>query len=176
MLKLSPAQRHKYLAFFAVLVLAELSSVVPAVRNRFYDIPSIFYCGLIMAWSLSIRRRVVRRRIRYMLTAGTVLMGLLFGLRMCRYSLLYGLPEVQELFWFAYYVPFCLIPLTAFFAAECVFRDDPERSLAFSKPLWAAGAVLSALFLTNGWHQLAFRFSDASHSDYSYGPLYADGR
>jgi len=158
--------------FLAFFVLAVFSNLFPPIREHLYDIPALLYCALVISWSLSIRRRVVQRSIRMLLTASSVLMVLLFCFRICRYTLLTNLPALREYAWYAYYIPLCLIPLTGFLSALRVSRDDPDGPLRATLPLWIAGAVLSLLFMTNGIHGLAFRFTDAEHSSYSHGSLY----
>ena len=172
MLRDSAEQKRRETVFLIVLLMAFLSGILKPIRAHLYDIPALLYCGLIIAWSLSIRRRVVQRSVRRLLTFASVLMVVLFCLRICRGSLLFGLPGLQRYAWYAYYIPLCLIPMTGFRAALRVSRDETGRPLPFSRTLWVAGAALSLLFLTNDLHGLAFRFAGGNSNAYDYGPAY----
>ena len=75
--------------------------------------------------------------------------------------------------WYFYYFPICFIPvLTLKIAMRCGRFENIKQSTLWDL-LYIPALALTVLFLTNGKHQLAFRFvGDYEKGDYSNGPVY----
>jgi hypothetical protein len=67
------------------------------------------------------------------------------------------------------------VPLLFFFAALSVDRREEDHPLRYAHILWIVPLVLSALFLTNNLHQLAFRFIHEGSDTALHGPVYWSG-
>ena len=133
------------------------------------------YCGCLCAlWALTIQKRVTDPSLRTTLLLAAAAETLLLLLQICRYAVFWGNAAAARFLWSAYYVPMLALPLLCFHAAISIRRPREER-LPW---VWAAAAAVSGVivlgFLTNGVHQLAFRFPPdmTRDEDVVYGPLF----
>ena len=122
-----------------------------------YSPSVLFWCGISMAWLMSMRQRVLHRDIRNWLTAGVLALILLFFLRICRYELQGEILVLSKWLWYAYYVPITGLPLITFCAAWCVGKEE-SRVLKDSRTNillaggWIVCILLAAGILTNDLH------------------------
>lgn len=78
------------------------------------------YIGLIIAWGVSIRKRVLHSSVRHYLLAIDGLLLFWMFLRTCKYLFLEGLDPARAFCWYAFYIPMLCIPLMAIFVAQCL--------------------------------------------------------
>ena len=139
------------------------------------SICQILYGTSILLWGNNISTRVTDKRIRLLLLTMVVFFALSFLMQVCRFSLLPEISGVQRFFWYLYYIPFFIIPLLSFYVALNLNRREGQKiSRKFLLPIIPAILLITA-FLTNDYHNLAFRLDEGSWGQagtYSYGPLY----
>lgn len=140
------------------------------------SICQILYGATVMLWGNNISTRITDNRIRRLLLAMVWLFALSFLMQVCRYSLL---PDsnigLQRFFWYLYYIPFFIIPLLTFFVALVLNRRENEKISRGYFLLIIPAILFITAFLTNDYHNLAFRLAEGSYGQsgsYSYGPLY----
>lgn len=165
---ISRKSRRNILLFLTVLL---LGLIVNWASSRPYA--TIIYCGLIFAWLLSARRRILIEEIRRYLALGAALLLLLFLLRIFRYDLVDRFPTAARTLWYAYYLPFTAVPLCSLCAALRVGAGERETHLRRAKWLWLLCGFLVAAILTNDLHGLMFHIENHGSAEiYEYGFLY----
>ncbi|MBQ9360844.1 MAG: hypothetical protein IJT96_07385 [Lachnospiraceae bacterium] len=71
----------------------------------------VFYSALTIFWMVSLAPEIADAYIRRRLYAGGVLIVMLFALRMLRWNVIPENTFADRLCWYAYYVPFPIMPL-----------------------------------------------------------------
>jgi hypothetical protein len=147
----------------------------PLLRALRSQVAFTIYIGLIIAWGVSLWRRMMHRRIRIYLTATVALMLLLIVTRTVKVWVLADLVPWERYAWYTYYVPILLIPLFAFWAALCMGRPEDDRPELLYRLLLVPTLLLLIGILTNEFHHLAFSFSPEQWLEneiYSYEVLH----
>ncbi len=139
-------------------------------------IQTALFSGLIAAWCLLIRRRLIQKGIRRYLTAVCLLLMLWFLLRGLKYyAFLPGTDAARHL-WYAYYFPLLFFPVCALNAMMHMGRPDDWNQPVQTRLIFMVPLFLWMLVFTNDLHRLIFTFPDRPHvwSDmaYGYGQLY----
>ena len=173
MLKHTPEQKIRLILFVAALISVACISAFWVGRTfQSYNTASVAYLGIVIAWALTIKKRVMIPVIRRQLLIASFFMGFLFIQRVCRWTLFGNVPVVDEYLRYAYYICFTAIPLCAFLSACCTDKTKEEDPLRHLKWLWLLQVLLSLLAMTNHWHGLLFSTDDIQSGNYEYGPLY----
>ena len=170
--QLSRTQKKRITAFFVGALAAWVVSLISQPLTYLADASSIPYMGIILAWALTARRRIVQTNIRRLLILASSLMAFLFLLRQCRYSYFEHSPMIVRYLWYSYYIPLTAVPLSAYLTALCVGKPGADRPLRRAKYLWVFEALLCVAILTNDLHQWAFHIIDRTSGIYTYGWLY----
>ena len=170
MLTYAKAQKRRVAAFILGLALA-VSTGLPLFR-ALHSPGAFLYMGLVLAWALTVRRRIWQRRIRHLLLWCCTLMILSFVLRICRYDLFRDLPPVTEYCLYLYGVCYTGAALLSFLAALCVGRGEREEPLRSTLPLWLAEGALCAVMLTNPLHHWFYTFAPGSQDIARHGSVY----
>ena len=166
--------QKKHIAFLLAAFLGGLVlQAVPEYYLRLYGLSSVIFIWIVMAWALSIRRRINQPRVRTLLTFASVVMCMLFVLRQMRYSFFLYNPFVDSFVRLSYYVPYTFLPLT-------VFLIGLDTSGLGEKPhmdklrifLCSMEGLLCLLVYLNPLHGWLFRSPDAEIDRYTYGFLY----
>ena len=170
MLHMSRNMQRNILLYLSAILLTEILYVCTPLHH----ISGVLYGGLVIAWGQTVRRRIVHRDIRRFLAAGAAALLAVFVLRFCRWEVFARWAATDRFLWYAYYVPFTLVPLLSFLTALRVGkteRDEPPRREAL---LWWVWALLAAVILTNDLHGLTFRLNDpiGTGKGYAYGCVY----
>ena len=173
MLRYNPAQRRRLYEFLFVLVLAVFSdhfdvSWYPPVNG----LSSYFYISLIMAWALSVYRRISYVTVRRLLITASGFLVTLFLLRLCRYLYFSHSRLADEYIRYAYYIPQIFVSLLFYLTALCIGLTDDDRPLRKKNWLFAAAGLFSVLLLLNPLHGLVLKIRDLATEDLSHGPLY----
>ena len=101
--KLSRIQKKRIAVFCAAALAAWVIGMIPKTLSYWHNTSSILYLGILIAWALTVRRRVVQVDIRRLLTVASALMVSLFLARRCRYDYFGHSPAVMRYLWYAYY-------------------------------------------------------------------------
>ncbi|MBR3555340.1 MAG: hypothetical protein IKN89_05460 [Oscillospiraceae bacterium] len=169
MLTYSQTQKRRITAFILGLALA-VSTCLPLFR-ALHSPGAFLYMGLVLAWALTVRRRILHWRIRHLLLCCCAFMIFSFVLRVSRYDLFRELRPVTEYCLYLYGVCYTMAALLSFLTALQVGRgegDEPRRLL----PLWLAAGLLSAAMLTNPWHHWFYTFAPGGEDIARHGPVY----
>ena len=170
MLRYSKLQKRRVAAFLLVLLLAVLTPL-PLLRN-FHSPAAFLYTGLILAWALTVRRRIMYRRIRRPLLYCCGFMILIFVMRICRYDLFREFPLISEYLLYFYGVCYTMAALLSFLTALYTGRGDREVRLGVLMALWGAETLLCAVMLTNPLHGLFYTFAPGGLEIKTHGPVY----
>jgi len=170
MLRYSKLQKRRVAAFILVLVLAVLTPL-PPLRN-FHSPAAFLYTGLILAWALTVRRRILRRKIRQPLLYCCGFMILIFVIRICRYDLFGEFPLISEYMICLYGVCYTMAALLSFLTALYTVRGDLEVGRSVLMALWLAETVLCAVMVTNPLHGLFYTFEPGGLAIQTHGPVY----
>lgn len=146
----------------------------PDVRSLVFVANFAIYTGVIIAWGISVHRRLLPSELRRYPVLSVFLMVLWMLLRVLRYRLAPGGTPLDRLSWYAYYIPQSLLPLLFFFSALCVRMPESYRPARAWRLLLIPAALLILVMLTNDLHELAFRFpaGPGPTEVYSRGPAY----
>ncbi len=160
-------RRHILWFACAVLFAATVNLLAPEVLPLHYT-ATLTYCGILTAWILTVRKRVIQWHIRRYLIAAAGACALLFILRACRWDFFTWSPRANRLLWYAYYIPYCVSPLCILCAAKCVGKRWQDAPLRRVKWLWVPCGAMILGFLTNGLHGAAFRITGYENGSYVY--------
>jgi len=170
MLRYSKLQKRRVAAFILVLLLAVLTPL-PLLRN-FHSPAAFLYTGLILAWALTVRRRILQRKIRRPLLYCCGFMILIFVMRICRYDLFREFPRISEYILYLYGVCYTMAALLSFLTALYTGRGDREVSRSVLMALCGAETFLCAVMLTNPLHGLFYTFAPGGLEIKTHGPVY----
>lgn len=127
---------------------------------------SYIYIGIISAWYISLKMRIVEKRIQRHLCAVALLMIFWMVVRTIKYGSTNN--TIQRYLWYFYYLPMLFIPLEAFIISMSLGN---KKLPGWIKYLFVPANLLLLLVLTNDIHQRVFIFKDSllSTKDYTYG-------
>lgn len=132
---------------------------------------SLIWCGIIIWWMFSIRKRILHSGIFGWLYAGGYMLLTLFVSRVARYSAADYSEVMGRYFWYLYYVPYVGMGVV-FLCAALNVGSKPSSKKAVKTAICVLGLILSVLALTNDIHHLLIRFNADGSGKYSYGVLY----
>ena len=137
-------------------------------EKKFGILRSMIYIGLMCAWGISIRKRILKMQVRRYLVAVSVLIVFWLAVRTIKFHAASDLAMRRHL-WYAYYVPMLSIPVCSIFVALSLGRPEKYRLPKWLGILWLPSAMLLFLVLTNDFHQWVFTFpAGKSWSDHDY--------
>ncbi len=113
---------------------------------------SIFF-SLMLFWAFSVQRRMPNKRSRYLLSGIAAFLLFFLLVRFVKYFLADESPKMLRYLWYCYYLPELFVP-----ALSLILASATKRRKLVSGIFLSASGVLSALALTNDFHQWAFRF------------------
>ncbi|MBE6909227.1 MAG: hypothetical protein E7474_06615 [Ruminococcaceae bacterium] len=168
MLHISERTKRHILWFALAMLAGALAHTLTPGAFPFKSLSTVIYCGILIAWMLTVQKRVIQWHVRRYLVSVAGGCTLLMILRVCRWDFFTWSPDLSRWLWYAYYIPFVISPLCLLCAAKCVGRrwaDKPLRRVAW---LWIPCAMMAAGFLTNDLHGAAFRITPLANDDYTY--------
>ncbi len=169
----SVTQKKHIFTFIAAFLLTLLIQAVPEMGLNAHGTSSLMFIGIIMAWALTINRRINQTGVRRLLILASFVMGSLFVLRQLRYSIFPNDPVVDRWVRLSYYLPYTLLPLIACLTSVNAADLDETKTFLTVRPfLYAAESMLCFLILTNPLHHQLFIMSVSGNNRYIYGPLY----
>lgn len=131
---------------------------------------------LLIAWCISILRRLTNRQVRNLLIAVGILMAFWLTVRTVKYELIADRTNpIGRYIWYSYYIPMVLIPLIGFFVVKYI-----DKPIDYNHPKWMnylaiPAVLLLVLVFTNDLHQSVFRFHkgiELFDTQYQYGIPY----
>ena len=156
-----------------IYLLGFICRFIPGIP-MFISASSMFYCFAVIVWMIAIRERFITRDIRNLFYTIAVLILFLHLSQICKYNI-FPNAFIQRHLWYAYYIPFTLIPLFSLTVALRIGKSTGER---LHWTVYAAGAfsiLLILLIMSNDLHQAVFRFKDGdldNYNNYSRGIIY----
>lgn len=149
--------------------------IVTGPLNSFFPIlRSLIYIGIVTAWGISIRQRIINSSVRHYLLMIDGLLFLWMLIRTSKYLFLTKLNIASCFCWYGFYIPMLLIPLMGIFVALCLGEPEYYQIPTKSKGLYIPDIILLIMIFTNNMHQLVFKFQDGKPSSdiYRYGSGY----
>lgn len=127
---------------------------------------SYIYIGIISAWYISLKMRIVEKRIQRHLCAVALLMIFWMVVRTIKFGSTNN--TIQRYLWYFYYLPMLFIPLEAFIISMSLGN---KKLPGWIKYLFVPANLLLLLVLTNDIHQRVFIFKNSllSTKAYTYG-------
>jgi len=154
-----------------VLILALLVTDYVSATDILYEpfhINSLFtavFCPVLIIWGFSVKSRIIMPQVRNCLFGIAVSLLILFVIRTCRYDFFHGVPELDHILWYMYYIPFVTVPALSFHAAVRTGSDPESKAPAYIPVIWSIAVILMAAFLTNDLHKkLLIIESDTSYT------------
>lgn len=138
------------------------------------------YIGLLAAWGVSVRLRIVQTQVRRYLTAVALLMVFWMAERTAKYFFVTDWNVGRHL-WYGYYFPMLFIPLLAVFVSFSLGRPENFRLPKWTTILYLPTTLALLLVLTNDLHQWVFTFTsvaslrEANADGYEMGVLPGGG-
>ena len=171
--RLKLANKRVFIACILFLAAGIITCMIPVRGFVPHNMPAFSYCTLIIIWGLSIRRRILDTKVRRRILISCVFMLMLFLLRMCKFSFFPDLDDIEEVVWYAYYIPMTAIPLFMFFAA---LRVEPLKSVhridMAEKILVCIEVLICIVVLTNGRHGMVFDIKVHPDKEYTHNWFY----
>ncbi len=136
----------------------------------------VIHITLLVGWCVSVKRRLINRRVRCLLMIVGMLMVFWLTVRTIKFEFIADPtnPIVRYL-WYCYYIPMLLIPLIGVFAVQYLDKladyTHPKRMNLLLIPAF----LLLGIVFTNDLHRLVFDFPEGItlfDSKYSYGFVY----
>lgn len=131
---------------------------------------SLIYIGLIVAWGISVKKKIIMVQTRRCLMAISFLMALWLIIRTIKYCFVKDVFWSHQL-WYWYYLALLFIPLMALFVSFSLGKPDDYRLPPKFMLLCIPAAMILVLILTNDFHQLVFVFPEGEYvidGDYKY--------
>lgn len=169
-------------AIIALLIIFTMILRLPAFAEKpifhYFNrslIYALIYFAILIAWGISVKRRIIQRQTLKFLMAIVALMLFWFMVRTIRFIYTEDDSVMERCCWYAYYIPMLLIPLMSIFVALSLGKPENFRLPKWIGLIYIPTIIFIAFVLTNDFHQMVFVFpggNPLSGSDYSYGPLY----
>ena len=166
-------RKHGALLLAAALIVCAIAARVASRygyhMTLFSIVRAVIYIGLLTAWGISVRMRIIQAQVRRYLLAEAGLMLLWLILRTVKYSL--NSMNAERLLWYGYYLPMLFVPVLAVLVALSLGRPENYCLPKWTQLLYLPSALLLLLVVTNDFHQLVFSFPTGvlSDADYNYG-------
>lgn len=175
MLEIIKKRRYTHIIVFLLVCIAAsiriYSKIVGPSFLALNLLRSVIYIGLIIAWCVSVRRRIIMVQARNYLMAISFLMIFWLIIRTIKFYFVDDVFWSHQL-WYWYYLALLFIPLMALFVSLSLGKPENYRLPKKYMLLCIPAAIILALILTNELHQLVFAFPEGEYvidGDYEYG-------
>ncbi len=122
--------------------------------------------ALLIAWCLSIKRRIIQTQVRKYLFTIITLMIFWILLKTIKYSI--NDTDIKRYLWYLYYIPMLFIPLFSLFVSMSLAKNENYLLPKWTKLLYIPTTLLFLLVLTNDYHQNIFSFHTGIMTDLNY--------
>ena len=140
-----------------------------AALCRFIKLPGVFdgigglvrsfiYIGLLVAWGVTIKHRVIHSQVRHYLISIDILMVLWFVTRTVKFNFVYDI-DITRMLWYSYYIPMLFIPVLVLFVALSLGKPEGTRLPRKVLLLFIPTVALIFSVLSNDIHELVFTFA-----------------
>ena len=153
-----------------IAILARIGSRYDIAPLALDILRSGIYIGLMLAWGISIQRRVVHVQVRQYLTGVSVLIIFWLVIRTVKYIFVTDVTGMRYL-WYGYYIPMLLIPCMLWSLAISLGKTECFRMPMVGKVIYIPTFLLLLFVLSNDLHQRVFAFpegKDWSDMEYTY--------
>ncbi|MCR5337805.1 MAG: hypothetical protein K6E75_04535 [Lachnospiraceae bacterium] len=132
---------------------------------------SVLWGICVMLWAITIRQRIIQKKIRKYILISCFLFVSLFAFRMICYALPDELYRPAEIFKVGYYLSMVPVPMCLLLSALSIGREEQDK-IPGAKSLYLASGILSLLIATNPLHHSLLRYEKESIKIQSHGWLY----
>lgn len=132
---------------------------------------SAIYIGIITAWGVSVRKRIIQVQVRRYLSCISVLMVIWLTVRSIKFHFVEN-PTLSHQLWYWYYLALLFIPLFALFVSVSLDKPDDYRLPKKLLFLYIVPTLILLMVLTNDIHQFVFVFPNGEivvDGPYEYG-------
>lgn len=147
----------------------------PIYNSLEFIFTSVFFLALTIVWAISISRRILSEPFKrqYIIVAAYLFFFLL--VKFVRYRFTQD-EMVSRALWYLYYPPMIMLPLNALFATFYLGKEEGYHINRLWYLLYIPAFILSALVITNDYHQLTFHFDNPDllnwDKKYTYNIVY----
>lgn len=148
---------RKYILLFSLAIaVVVLYMLINRTFLVFMDFDSIVYICLTVVWIITIQRRMTFGNLRRYIVLGGSFIISLFIMRLIRWTFYSGIPVLERLFWYLYYVAIIVLPLLSILLAINVGIEEKDRNLKLERVLKLSSAAIILVVITNDLHNLIF--------------------
>lgn len=153
---ISRITKKNIILFGLISVLGAILLMFSANNSYLRNASALIHCAVIEAWAITVNGRIIEKSTRRFLTTISVILMILFLLRICRYDLFTGMPKVSRVLWYLNHVGFTLVPMVGVWFGLCMGAKKGDRPLKWAKYLAVVEAFLIVGILTNDLHHGMF--------------------
>ena len=140
--------------------------------NTFTILPHIIFVALSFGWVISVRRRILDKRIRTYLISVGLLMSFWLAERTTKWFFVSEFSDLCRYMWYAFYIPMILIPLLGVFITTYIGKPETYKMPRWLNILYIPAFALILFVFTNDFHNLVFEFPNGIYyfnTQYEYG-------
>ncbi len=133
------------------------------------------YIGLLIAWGVSVSKRIINRQLRIYLLLIDWLLIFWFSVTTVKLYFLIHQGVISRIIWYGSYIPIIMIPTFMFFAAMHTRKGEDYRLPGWSWAVTGVSAAFAAVIATNDFHYMVLRPKgtiDMLESWYSHTLIY----
>lgn len=140
-----------------------------------YVYGNLVFFGAIFCWGIYVERSILSLKIRNLMLAVVCFMIFYMVVRTAKHRIFLDTQFAGRFLWYLYYVPQIFATLLTFVIAFRVGKPEEYKLPKIFIPFYVVGTIIVIGYLTNDFHQLAFRFNPgfvAWDQQYDWGPLF----
>ena len=140
--------------------------------NTFTILPHIIFVALSFGWVISVRRRILDKRIRSYLISVGLLMSFWLAERTTKWFFVSEFSDLCRYMWYAFYIPMILSPLLGVFITTYIGKPETYKMPRWLNILYIPAFALIIFVFTNDLHNLVFEFPNGIYyfnTQYEYG-------
>ena len=122
------------------------------------NITELYFCTLLLAWSISVQKRITEPKIKLLLIKCIIIMLTAYILQTCKFLLMAGLSTVNRYLIYTDYV-IGIFQASLFLEIGLRLTKQKERDISY-RLIYIPAIVLSLLILSNDFHQLFIFYPD----------------
>ena len=126
--------------------------------NTLTILPHVIFVALSIGWVISVRRRILDKRIRKYLIFVGLLMSFWLAERSVKWFFVSEFSDLCRYMWYAFYIPMILIPLLGVFITICIGKPETYKMPWWLNLLYIPAFALIIFVFTNDFHNLVFEF------------------
>ena len=157
---ISKKSRKYILLFSLAIAVAVLYMLISRTFLVFISFDSILYICLTVVWIITIKRRMTMGNLRRYIVVGGSFIISLFIMRLIRWTFYAGIPVLERVFWYLYYVSIIVLPLLSILLAINVGIEEKDRNKKLEYALKLSASVIILIVITNDIHNLIFNIKE----------------